>query len=460
MRTTVAATPRESAVLAFAAMLAGASTRAPLAPAPPSRSAPRARPPADAPAAPTTRRARRKQTPRSRRRRRRRRAARRRGGARRAPRRGAPGRPPPRAGPRPRGATALSADLGTHPARTRGRAWGAMVVSLTRGDTLFARDADAAAAAGVDDEDVHGGARARPARARTGSFSTDVLRDGAVGADGTLQRQPRTCAATATRRSRALGPAGATLDAPMHAARRARRGRGREARDGRPRRRRDRLRGAHASPRAGCRATPAPATRRRSPRSRSTRTSSSSRCTPDGRVAARAGDDGHPRAEHRARHARGGAARRCASHRATDGHVVARGYDRPRAPVRARYSSWCRIRRRSPPARSAPRSRRAAITVDGAAPRRRDAAGDADASRRSSRRRSRELRRGDEPREHQPLRGADLPQRGARPAARRRWARRRTATRCCSDFLREKAGAPPDAVHGRPTAAGSRRSTA
>ena len=87
----------------------------------------------------------------------------------------------------PRGAPALAADLGemiSH--RVRSGTFGAMVVSLTRGDTLFAKN---------------GGEMMQPASTmklfstavaldRFGpeySFSTEVLRDGALAPDGKLQ---------------------------------------------------------------------------------------------------------------------------------------------------------------------------------------------------------------------------------------------------------------------------------
>src|SRR6266542_2316608 len=86
----------------------------------------------------------------------------------------------------PQGAAALAADLGSLTGRvTRGQ-WGAMVISLTRGDTLFAQNV---------------GAPLMPAstmKLLTSSiaferfgpnyqFSTDALRDGTIGPDGTLR---------------------------------------------------------------------------------------------------------------------------------------------------------------------------------------------------------------------------------------------------------------------------------
>jgi D-alanyl-D-alanine carboxypeptidase/D-alanyl-D-alanine-endopeptidase (penicillin-binding protein 4) len=85
----------------------------------------------------------------------------------------------------PRSVSALAGDLGIFLERTRSGEWGVMVTSVTRGDTLFARNA---------------GAELRPASTMklftTGlafnrfgpeyQFSTDVLRDGPVSSDGTL----------------------------------------------------------------------------------------------------------------------------------------------------------------------------------------------------------------------------------------------------------------------------------
>ncbi|MDQ6737819.1 MAG: D-alanyl-D-alanine carboxypeptidase/D-alanyl-D-alanine-endopeptidase [Gemmatimonadota bacterium] len=86
----------------------------------------------------------------------------------------------------PRTPAALAGDLGIFLERTRSGNWGVMVTSVTRGDTLFARNP---------------GAELKPASTmklfttglafnRLGpdyQFSTTVLRDGAVAGDGTLQ---------------------------------------------------------------------------------------------------------------------------------------------------------------------------------------------------------------------------------------------------------------------------------
>lgn len=86
----------------------------------------------------------------------------------------------------PRSASALAADLGIFLERTRSGQWGVMITSVSRGDTLFSRNP---------------GLELRPASTMklftTGlafdrfgpdyQFSTDVLRDGPVTSDGTLQ---------------------------------------------------------------------------------------------------------------------------------------------------------------------------------------------------------------------------------------------------------------------------------
>jgi D-alanyl-D-alanine carboxypeptidase/D-alanyl-D-alanine-endopeptidase (penicillin-binding protein 4) len=86
----------------------------------------------------------------------------------------------------PRGGAELSSDLGTMlDARVRGGKWGVMVVSLTRGDTLFARNAGEMMLPASTMKLFSTGA----ALDRFGpeyTFSTDVLRDQAVGPDGTL----------------------------------------------------------------------------------------------------------------------------------------------------------------------------------------------------------------------------------------------------------------------------------
>jgi D-alanyl-D-alanine carboxypeptidase/D-alanyl-D-alanine-endopeptidase (penicillin-binding protein 4) len=79
-------------------------------------------------------------------------------------------------------ADAVGAALASH---TRGGQWGAIIVSLTRGDTLFEQNADAP----VQPASTMKMFTSAVALDRFGpdyTFRTPVLRDGAVGADGTL----------------------------------------------------------------------------------------------------------------------------------------------------------------------------------------------------------------------------------------------------------------------------------
>jgi len=85
----------------------------------------------------------------------------------------------------PRSAADVASTLSSLTARTRGGTWGAMVVSLTRGDTLYAEN--------VGEEMLPASTMKLFTSAiafdRFGpnyQFSTDALRDGAVGPDGTL----------------------------------------------------------------------------------------------------------------------------------------------------------------------------------------------------------------------------------------------------------------------------------
>jgi D-alanyl-D-alanine carboxypeptidase/D-alanyl-D-alanine-endopeptidase (penicillin-binding protein 4) len=86
----------------------------------------------------------------------------------------------------PRGMAELSSDLGTMlDARVRSGKWGVMVVSLTRGDTLFARNAGEMMLP-ASTMKLFSTAAALDRFGPEYTFSTDVLRDQAVGPDGTL----------------------------------------------------------------------------------------------------------------------------------------------------------------------------------------------------------------------------------------------------------------------------------
>ncbi|AHG89938.1 D-alanyl-D-alanine carboxypeptidase/D-alanyl-D-alanine-endopeptidase [Gemmatirosa kalamazoonensis] len=86
---------------------------------------------------------------------------------------------------RPRGASALSSDLGSILSRKEDGHWGAMVVSLTRGDTLFALAPDDPRTP-ASTLKMFTSVLALDRLGPNWQFSTDVLRDGAVGGDGTL----------------------------------------------------------------------------------------------------------------------------------------------------------------------------------------------------------------------------------------------------------------------------------
>ena len=87
----------------------------------------------------------------------------------------------------PRGAGALTADLtALLGSRTRNGDWGAMVVSITRGDTLFAHGADSKLVP-ASTMKLFTAAVALDKLGAEHTFSTDVLRDGTVGPDGTLK---------------------------------------------------------------------------------------------------------------------------------------------------------------------------------------------------------------------------------------------------------------------------------
>lgn len=86
----------------------------------------------------------------------------------------------------PRGAAALAADLGTIlGSRTRGGSWGAMVISLSRGDTLFALNADKPYVP-ASTMKLFTTAIALERLGAEHTFSTDVLRDGLMDKDGVV----------------------------------------------------------------------------------------------------------------------------------------------------------------------------------------------------------------------------------------------------------------------------------
>ena len=87
----------------------------------------------------------------------------------------------------PRGVSALAADLGAlvH-GHTRRGSWGVLVVSLSRGDTLFAHAADAAMVP-ASTMKLFTAALALEALGPAHSFQTQVLRDGALGTDGVVR---------------------------------------------------------------------------------------------------------------------------------------------------------------------------------------------------------------------------------------------------------------------------------
>ena len=87
----------------------------------------------------------------------------------------------------PRGAGALTADLtALLGSRTRNGEWGAMVVSISRGDTLFAHGADSKLVP-ASTMKLFTAAVALDKLGAEHTFSTDVLRDGTVSPDGTLK---------------------------------------------------------------------------------------------------------------------------------------------------------------------------------------------------------------------------------------------------------------------------------
>lgn len=102
-------------------------------------------------------------------------------------RRRVPAPPPAPTATTPRSATALSADLGEMLRRgTRSGDWGVMVTSVTRGDTLFARDADVAMLP-ASTMKLFTAAVALEQFGPNHRFSTDVLHDGAIREDGVIE---------------------------------------------------------------------------------------------------------------------------------------------------------------------------------------------------------------------------------------------------------------------------------
>jgi D-alanyl-D-alanine carboxypeptidase/D-alanyl-D-alanine-endopeptidase (penicillin-binding protein 4) len=103
-------------------------------------------------------------------------------------RRPSPNRPPPMPVVRytsPRSSADLASALGGFTAHTRSGAWGAMVTSLTRGDTLYAHNAGEEMVP-ASTMKLLTSAIAFERFGPTYQFSTDALRDGSVGSDGTL----------------------------------------------------------------------------------------------------------------------------------------------------------------------------------------------------------------------------------------------------------------------------------
>ncbi|HTI64592.1 MAG TPA: D-alanyl-D-alanine carboxypeptidase/D-alanyl-D-alanine-endopeptidase [Gemmatimonadaceae bacterium] len=98
----------------------------------------------------------------------------------------APRRPSGPAWTAPRGAEALAQAVGSALAsHTRRGEWGAIIVSLTRGDTLFAQNADAMMQP-ASTMKMYTSAVALDRFGPDYTFRTPVLRDGQVGPDGTL----------------------------------------------------------------------------------------------------------------------------------------------------------------------------------------------------------------------------------------------------------------------------------
>lgn len=85
----------------------------------------------------------------------------------------------------PRSGSALASDLAIFLERTRGGQWGVMVTSVSRGDTLFSRNAGTPLMP-ASTMKVFTSALAFDRFGPDYQFSTDVLRDGSVGPDGTV----------------------------------------------------------------------------------------------------------------------------------------------------------------------------------------------------------------------------------------------------------------------------------
>jgi serine-type D-Ala-D-Ala carboxypeptidase/endopeptidase (penicillin-binding protein 4) len=95
--------------------------------------------------------------------------------------------PPPLRHTTPKGAPALASDLGTLlGARVRHGRWGVLVVSLTRSDTLYSVNPDLLLSP-ASNMKVFTAAVALEQFGPDHQFSTDVLRDGVVSPDGTLE---------------------------------------------------------------------------------------------------------------------------------------------------------------------------------------------------------------------------------------------------------------------------------
>ena len=99
---------------------------------------------------------------------------------------GRPAAPPRTSWTSPRGAAALSSDIDNMlTTRVRGGKFGVMIVSLSRGDTLFAQNAGAMMQP-ASTMKLFSTAVALDRFGPEHSFATDVLRDGTLGPDGTV----------------------------------------------------------------------------------------------------------------------------------------------------------------------------------------------------------------------------------------------------------------------------------